>query len=118
MFSYGGVTVAATCKGAALAVELRRGGKLVKDGDKLTLVTSDFLASGGDGAIGRLKLPEGSVVITNVIIREAMAETLRKRGGTIDPAELFGAKKRRLSYPGTRPVRCTTDTKPVPDEPD
>jgi 2',3'-cyclic-nucleotide 2'-phosphodiesterase (5'-nucleotidase family) len=118
VFLFAGLTVAAKCKGAALAIELRRGNKLVKDGDKLTLATSEFLASGGDGAIGRLKLPAGSVETTNVIIRDAMAEILRKRGGTIDPAELYGPKKQRLSYPGKRPVRCATDTKQTPEEPD
>lgn len=118
VFTLGGVTITAKCKGAALAVEMKRGGKVVKDGDKLTLVTSDFLASGGDGAIGRLKLPEGSVEVTNVIIRDAMADALRKRGGTIDPAQLFDDKKRRMSYPGKRPVRCGKDAPPAPEEPD
>jgi 2',3'-cyclic-nucleotide 2'-phosphodiesterase (5'-nucleotidase family) len=126
IFSYGGVTVTAKCKGAALAVELKRdggggggGGKAVKDGDKLTLVTSDFLASGGDaGAIGRLKLPDGSVEVTNVIIRDAMADALKKRGGTIDPAALYADGKRRLTYPGKRPVRCAKDAAPTPEEPD
>jgi len=118
IFSYAGVTVNATCKGAALAIELRRKGKLVKDDDKLVVVTSDFLASGGDGAIGRLKLPDGSVEMSNTIIRDSMAETLRKRGGTLDPADLYSPKKRRITYPGKRPVRCVRDTAPTPEDPD
>lgn len=119
IFSYGGMTVTATCKGAALAVELRRkNGKAIKDGDALTLVTSDFLASGGDGAIGRLGLPEGSIEITNVIIRDAQAEALRARGGTVDPANLYSPTRRRLSYPGKRPVRCGKDAPAAPEQPD
>jgi 2',3'-cyclic-nucleotide 2'-phosphodiesterase (5'-nucleotidase family) len=118
IFSYAGITVSATCKGAALDVVMKRDGKTVKDGDAFTLVTSDFLASGGDGAIGRLKLPEGSIEVTNVIIRDAQAEVLRKRGGAIDPADLFGPKKKRLAYPGKRPVRCVKDGEREPEVPD
>jgi 5'-nucleotidase len=119
IFSYGGITVTAKCKGAVLAVEIKRlDGKAVKDGDKLTLVTSDFLASGGDGAIGRLKLPDGSVEVTNTIIRDSMAKSLKEIGGTIDPAKLYSDRKRRLSYPGKRPVRCGKDAAPAPEEPD
>ena len=118
IFTLGGVTVTAKCKGAALALELKRGGKAVKDTDKLTLVTSDFLASGGDGAIGRLKLPDGSVEVTNIIIRDAMADVLRKRGGSLDPAQLYDAKKPRMSYPGKRPVKCGKPEPAPPEEPD
>jgi 5'-nucleotidase len=120
ILSYGGVTVSATCKGQSLDVDVRRKGKPVKDGDKLVLVTSDFLASGGDaGTIGRLKLPDGSIQLTNVIIRDAMAGVLAKRGGTLDPGALFGASKRRLGYPGKRPVKCGVgDGKAAPEEPD
>jgi 2',3'-cyclic-nucleotide 2'-phosphodiesterase (5'-nucleotidase family) len=119
IFSYAGVTVTATCNGAALDVKLTRAsGKPVKDADPLVLVTSDFLASGGDGAIGRLKLPDGSVDFTNTIIRDAQADVLRQRGGTIDPAALYSASKRRLVYPGKRPVRCGKDAPVAPEEPD
>jgi 5'-nucleotidase len=118
VFSFGGVQVSAACKTGTLAIEIRRKGKPIKDGDKLTLVTSDFLASGGDGAIGRLKLPDGSVELTNIIIRDAMADALRKQGGTLDPAKLFDRDRPRLVYPGKRPVKCGTSPKAPPPEPD
>ncbi len=105
IFSLGGVAVSARCDGDSLKVELRVKGKVVGDDDPLTLVTSDFLASGGDGVIGRLKLPAGAVTVTDQIIRDAMATQLR-RGGTLDPGKLYDAKAPRLRYDGARPVRC------------
>jgi 5'-nucleotidase len=104
---FAGLTYRATCKAGEFAIELRRpNGKRIADGERLTMVTSDFLASGGDGAIGRLDLPEGAIEMTSTIIRDSMAEILRKRGGTLDPARLYDPAKPRLGYPGRRPVSC------------
>ncbi len=123
VFSWGGLTVEATCKAGELEVKLRdRAGKLIADDRTLTLVTSDFIASGGDGAIGRLKLPEGSVETTDVIIRDALAEVLRAmamRPGSaipeLTPADYFKAAKPRLKYPAPRPVSCqAAGRKPPP----
>jgi hypothetical protein len=80
------------------------------------MVTSDFLASGGDGLIGRLKLPEGSIKMTDVIMRDAMADMLRKRKGSLDPAQLVA--KKRLDYEGQRPVSCEKGGKQHIEEPD
>ena len=106
-FSWGGLTVKATCKGGALQVVMKDAkGKVIDDERTLTLLASDFLASGGDGAIGRLKLPEGSVEMTDVLIRDAMADALRARGGKLSPAELHDPARPRIDYPKPRPVKC------------
>ncbi len=108
--SWGGVTVKATCKGAALAVVIKdRDGKIIDDERTLTLLASDFLASGGDGMIGRLKLPDGSIEMTDVLIRDAMAEALTvlgKAGGKLVATKLFDAARPRIDYPKPRPVKC------------
>ena len=44
--------------------------------------------------------------MTNVIIRDALADLLRKSKGTIDPAKLYSATVKRMDYEGTRPVEC------------
>ncbi|HEU0036630.1 MAG TPA: bifunctional UDP-sugar hydrolase/5'-nucleotidase [Kofleriaceae bacterium] len=111
ILSWGGLAAKARCKGDALDVAITVGGKPLVETAAYKLVTSDFLASGGDGLIGRLKLPEGSVKMTDVIIREAMADVLRKKKGTIDPAQLYSATKKRLDFVGNRPVEC--GAKPV-----
>jgi 2',3'-cyclic-nucleotide 2'-phosphodiesterase (5'-nucleotidase family) len=107
IFSWGGITVKATCKGETLQVVLKdRAGKVIDDERTLTLLASDFLASGGDGAIGRLKLPDGSIEMTDVLIRDAMAEALMKAGGKIVPSKVYDPAKPRLDYPKPRPVKC------------
>ncbi|HLL25258.1 MAG TPA: 5'-nucleotidase C-terminal domain-containing protein [Kofleriaceae bacterium] len=106
ILSWGGLRAKARCKGERLDLAITVGGKPLDDAKTYKLATSDFLASGGDGLIGRLKLPEGSVKLTDVIIRDAMVEVLKKRAGTIDPKDYFSPAKKRMDYEGERPVTC------------
>ncbi|MCE9574644.1 MAG: 5'-nucleotidase C-terminal domain-containing protein [Deltaproteobacteria bacterium] len=108
IFSFAGMTVKATCAKGNLKVELFDAkGKPIGDDRSVTAVTSDFLASGGDGAIGRLGLPDGAVEVTDVLIRDAIADVLKKRGGKVSASDVFDPKKPRLAYPGPRPVKCS-----------
>ncbi|MFN0246601.1 MAG: bifunctional metallophosphatase/5'-nucleotidase [Kofleriaceae bacterium] len=117
ILSWGGVAAKARCKAGKLEVEIKVAGKPLDDNGSYKLVTSDFLASGGDGLIGRLKLPEGSVVVTNDVIRDVLAEYLRKQKGMkIDPAKLHGPNVKRMDYEGSRPVECGDKSKPKPAE--
>ncbi|HWO25238.1 MAG TPA: bifunctional UDP-sugar hydrolase/5'-nucleotidase [Kofleriaceae bacterium] len=106
ILSWGNLTAKARCKGDRLDVQISVGGKPLADAATYKLATSDFLATGGDGLLGRLKLPEGSIKLTDVLIRDGMAEVLRKRKGTVDPDKLFSPKVRRMDYEGTRPIQC------------
>jgi 5'-nucleotidase / UDP-sugar diphosphatase len=106
ILSWGGLAAKARCIGDRLDVQITVGRKPLAEGATYKVATSDFLASGGDGLIGRLKLPDGSVKMTDVIIRDGMAEVLRKRKGAVDPDKLYSPKVRRLDYAGTRPVAC------------
>jgi 5'-nucleotidase len=116
ILSWSGLTAKARCKDGQLAAEILVKGKPLADEQTYTVVTSDFLASGGDGLIGRLKLPDGSIKMTDVIIRDAMAEVLRKRKGSLDPAQILA--KKRLDYEGQRPVSCEKGGKQHIEEPD
>jgi 2',3'-cyclic-nucleotide 2'-phosphodiesterase (5'-nucleotidase family) len=106
--SLSGARVEAHCKGGALAVTLfRSSGKAIAPGTKLTLLTSDFLATGGDGLFSeetkkRAKLDDGPP------IRDAMAELLRARKTPLGPDDraLFDPARPRIAYPGPRPVKC------------
>lgn len=102
ILSWGGLIAKARCADGKLVAEITVKGKPLDDAATYTIVTSDFLASGGDGLFARLHLPEGSIQMTDQIIRDAMAEVLRKRGGVIDPKQI----PRRLDYEGRRPVSC------------
>jgi 5'-nucleotidase len=119
IFSWSGVTAKGRCKDGAFNVEIKVGAKPLDDKKTYKLVTSDFLASGGDGVIGRLKLPDGAIKPTDVIIRDAMADVLRGKKGTIKPEDIFSATKKRMDYEGKRPVECAGAKKPdKPEEPD
>lgn len=104
-FSFGGITAKAACKNGTLEVSIKVASKPLADDAKYTLVTSDFLASGA--VIGRLKLPEASIKATDVIIRDAMADVLRKKKGTtIEPEKIYNPAHPRLDLAGKRPLIC------------
>ena len=113
ILSWGGLAAKARCKAGKLDLQITVQGKPLDDNKAYKLATSDFLASGGDGLIGRLKLPEGSVKMTDVIIRDAMVEVLKKKKGTIDPKDYFSPTKKRMDYEGERPVSCGPKTGPT-----
>lgn len=110
IFSIAGVRATARCVGDTLQVDLRRAkrGKRIGKRERLTLVTSDFLASGGDGMLADLGLAPDAVVLHDdgPTMRDAFAERLSARGGTLSGKVLFDAKSPRLRYPGKRPVSC------------
>jgi len=110
IFLIAGMHLRARCQGNTLEVEmLRNDDTVVGDDEEVTLLTSDYLASGGDGAISALNLPQGAVELqSGQPIRDAVADVLRARGGTIsgdDPA-IFDPAHPRFDFPGTRPVTC------------
>lgn len=108
ILSWGGLTAKARCAGDKLDLQIRVAGKPLKDTASYKLATSDFLASGGDGMIGRLKLPDNAIHVTDMIIREAFGDVLRswKAKPPLDPAKLYSAARRRLDYEGKRPLSC------------
>jgi 5'-nucleotidase len=106
ILSWGGLTAKARCAGDTLDVAITVAGKPLADEATYKLVTTDFLASGGDGVIGRLKLPADAIHGTDVILRDAMADILRKNKGSIDPKLLYGPGHIHLDYTGKRPVEC------------
>lgn len=111
MYSWGGVAAKAACKADKLAVDIKVRGKALEDARVYTLVTSDFLASGGDGMLTAFKLP-APMELTNEIMRDSFARSLRARKGAakkLDPVKLYDPKSPRLSFTGTRPIRCSLE---------
>jgi 5'-nucleotidase len=111
ILSWGGLTAKARCSAGKLDVQVRVAGKPLDDKARYKLVTSDFLASGGDGMmISKLKLPDGAIQMTDTIMRDAFSDVLRSWKGTpratLDPAQLFSPTARRLDYEGKRPLDC------------
>jgi 5'-nucleotidase len=107
ILSTAGVQAAASCESDGLRVALRRGdGSLIAKDDRLTVVTNDFVASGGDGVLS----PVGSLGPTRSeglpLLRDAVADGLRRRGGHVREDQLYVPGSPRWSYPGSRPVSC------------
>lgn len=103
-----GFRVDATCEGSTLRVALTRSsGMAIRPDDRLTMVTSDFVAGGGDGVLapaaplGEITTPAGSP-----ILRESVVAWLRRTGGRLSEAVFMAPDKRRWSYPAPRPVTC------------
>jgi 2',3'-cyclic-nucleotide 2'-phosphodiesterase (5'-nucleotidase family) len=105
-FSISGLTAQASCDGERIVMRLSTpNGRPVRPDRQLTLVTTDFLATGGDGALGRIgadrvTLEEGDTV------RDAIATVLTSRGGSIAPSALFDRARPRVRLVGERPMRC------------
>ncbi|MGE0784535.1 MAG: bifunctional UDP-sugar hydrolase/5'-nucleotidase [Sandaracinaceae bacterium] len=105
-FSLSGVRARATCDGDTIRVELtRENGRRIPDDAMLSVVTTDFLATGGDGLFGGPSPPEVEVE-PGELVRDGMARVLRARGGTMRARDLFDPRHPRVAFEGDRPMRC------------
>lgn len=106
--SLGGVRARARCAAGALEVTLtREDGRVIADDTPLTVATSDFLVSGGDGMFQR-RIERDLTGDAPPMLRDVLVAGLVARGASLrseDP-RVFSAASPRLTYPGTRPVRC------------
>lgn len=113
--SLSGLRAQARCAGGALEVTLYwPGGKRVAASTPLTVVTSDFLATGGDGLLRDVPLAGDAIDIRrDLLLRDALLRGFAHYpGGRIDgnSRALLDPAHPRVQYAGTRPVRCETDT--------
>jgi 5'-nucleotidase len=101
-----GVRATAVCASGQLRVALRRdSGRAVTDTDTLRVATSDFLAEGGDGFFTPV-LPLRDVKDEGRLVRDGIADWIQRHGTTWRAADLLPRGKRRVTYPGARPVQC------------
>jgi 2',3'-cyclic-nucleotide 2'-phosphodiesterase (5'-nucleotidase family) len=107
ILSISGVRALARCVDRSLVVTLtRENGRRVKPSERLTLVTSNFLATGGDEVLQEIS---GTARFDDTrIIRDEVADQLRARKTPLDPAQLYDPRRPRLTYPGPRPVKCSS----------
>jgi 5'-nucleotidase len=105
LVSLSGLRARARCNDGAIDVTLvRPDDSPIRDAEVLVLTTTDFLATGGDGFFAGTSLD----FEIGAPIRDAMADALRARGGTLDPADpsLFDPAHRRIDLPGEVPIQC------------
>ena len=108
-FSLGGLRAQAHCDGGRLAVTLSRSnGRRLRDAEALEILTTDFLATGGDGLFAAVQARADAVVVEDgPPIREVLADALRKAGPRkIVPVEYLRPGAPRVGFTGPRPVRC------------
>jgi 5'-nucleotidase len=110
LLSVAGILVDARCDDGALRVRLSRSsGVPVRDDEELLVVTSDFLATGGDAAFAPVRLLQVIDAGADApLLRDVIAARLRARGGKIGWRDVFDPAHPRWTYPGPRPVRCGT----------
>lgn len=103
-----GVSVIAQCAAGRMAVDiLMPSGRPVDDRETLLVVTTDFLAAGGEGVFTPI-MPSGGFDVEEVepLARDVVADWFRRRGGRLREADVASANAPRWRYPGTLPMTC------------
>jgi 5'-nucleotidase len=103
-----GFSVDAKCDGNVLDLTLTRtSGPRIRPDEQLTVVTSDFVADGGDGVVGPAG-PIGAVKTLDgaPLLRESVVAWLRQHGGRFNENQFVSPQNRRWHFPGSRPVVC------------
>jgi 2',3'-cyclic-nucleotide 2'-phosphodiesterase (5'-nucleotidase family) len=109
LMSVSGLRVEVECRGSEVVAHLRRpDGRDVADDETLVVVTSDFIALGGDGllAAADVRAPAPHFDSSRGV-RDILARGLRQRS-TVDPGALalFDEREPRIRLPGPIPLRC------------
>jgi 2',3'-cyclic-nucleotide 2'-phosphodiesterase (5'-nucleotidase family) len=107
--SVSGLRVIASCGKSGLEVLLQRpSGKAVTDSESLILVTSDYLATGGDDLFRPAKLDQARISVdAGLTFRDALAAALKRRPHiSSKDRKLFDPSQPRLKLPSARPVKC------------
>jgi len=107
---FSGIHVEAACAGDAVAVKLRdASGQPIADDVELTIITSDFLATGGDAILSPVMPPLGFAPADDeLMLRDVVADWLRARGGRVRAGDLVDARRPRWTLPGTLPLHCAS----------
>ncbi len=104
--SVSGIEIEAHCQENALKVRILRRGKPISDQTKLTLVTSDYLASGGDLLLSPLGEPRARIRNASpLLLRDLLALGLKKRR-KVSAKDSFDPKRPRIRLSAPRPLRC------------
>ena len=94
-----GIRVQARCAGGSLVVTVRTAsGEAIEDGRRLLVATTDFLATGGDGILTSVTPSQGFALPESApLLREVVADWVRRRGGRLGTGELLDPENPRWS---------------------
>jgi 5'-nucleotidase len=104
-----GLRAKAHCVDGVLKVDLKRpSGRRLPDTTLLTVVTSDYLATGGDALVRDLA-PDAIDIHRDRLLRDGMLDALSRRSvRSLDPRDksIFDPARPRIAYAGERPISC------------
>lgn len=103
-----GIRVFAACDDGKLGLTMTRpDGSEIADQDMLAVMTTDFLATGGDGIFTPI-IPEGglTVVESTQLVRETIASWMRARGGTLNADSFSDAENPAWNIPESVEMGC------------
>ena len=103
-----GVRVVASCgRGRMNVVMTLASGQTIRDENRIGIVTTDFLAAGGDRLFTPV-MPRGGFPLDEElpIFRDIVADWLEDRGGHLRESDLIDTAQPRWRYSGTLPLRC------------
>lgn len=103
-----GIRVRSECVGPTLSVTIQRtSGAPIHDDEQLVVVTTDFVAFGGNEILTSVMPPGGFPVADDApVARDLIAGWFRKRGGRVRQEQFADATNPRWRYPGPLPVVC------------
>lgn len=96
-----GIRVFAACDDNKLHVTMiRQDGSEIEDQEMLAVMTTDFLATGGDDVLTPI-IPEGGFPIARdtPLVREAIADWMRRRGGNLSADSFSDADSPKWNIP-------------------
>ncbi len=104
--SIAGLRVVARCIANRLDVQLLDSrGRPLSDSARVVVVTSDYLATGGDALFQGVVAPGTPRIDAETTLRDAFAAGIRRQG-QLRAGERLDPKRPRLTLPTPRPVRC------------
>ena len=103
-----GLRARATCVAGAPHIDLLRAdGRTVTDNEPITVVTTDFLATGGEGLFTSITPPNGlGEQDIGRLVRDAAAQWLERRGGHLRDRDFVNLENPRWLLPGPPPLLC------------
>jgi 5'-nucleotidase len=103
-----GIRVFAACNDDGLELTMTRAdGSAIEDHEMLAVMTTDFLATGGDDVFTPVIPEDGFPLATSaLVVREAIADWMRQRGGTLDADTFSDAGNPKWNFPETGLAAC------------
>ena len=104
-----GMRVFAACDDEALRVTMiRRDGSEIEDHEMLSVMTTDFLATGGDDIFTAIMPTDGFPIDANKpLIREVIADWMRQRGGSLSADTFSDAGNPKWNIPDSIVEQCS-----------